>query len=249
MDSDTPSPLPSPRHLPLRLLPAIVIAAVIALPALVACSDEHHERVADVNDPDNVPTMTTTNVATYISDSGYTRYHITTPVWYVYDEAKVPRWTFPDGLYLEKYDDLFRPESTLRCDSAVYFSQKKLWRLDGNVRMRNTAGDRFLTQQLFWDQAARTVYSDSFIHIERSDRIIEGYGFNSNESMTRYTVRRPSGIFPVDTDKPGQPETSDKPAPAGKSDKSPEPAAPPKSNPAAIRATDTDSDVPPSFRP
>ena len=63
--------------------------------------------------------------------------------------------------------------------------------------MRNVDGDRFLTQQLFWDQNARKVYSDSFIHIERSDRIIEGYGFISNEQMTDYTIRRPSGIFPT----------------------------------------------------
>lgn len=229
---------------PLRALPAL-IAATAALWALAACTEERRERVADVNDPENVPTMTTTNVATFISDSGYTRYHITTPVWYVYDEARVPRWTFPDGLFLEKYDDLFRPDATLRCDSAVYFSQKRLWRLDGNVRMRNTAGDRFLTQQLFWDQASRTVYSDSFIHIERSDRVIEGFGFNSNENMTRYTVRRPSGIFPVSPSGPaGGSGSNGGPNPSGQ----PRPAtAPPKSAPAATAATD--SDVPPSFRP
>lgn len=229
---------------PLRALPAL-IAATAALGALAACTEERRERVADVNDPENVPTMTTTNVATFISDSGYTRYHITTPVWYVYDEARVPRWTFPDGLFLEKYDDLFRPDATLRCDSAVYFSQKRLWRLDGNVRMRNTAGDRFLTQQLFWDQASRTVYSDSFIHIERSDRVIEGFGFNSNENMTRYTVRRPSGIFPVSPSGPaGGSGSNGGPNPSGQ----PRPAtAPPKSAPAAMPATD--SDVPPSFRP
>lgn len=238
MNSDKPS------IRPLRAFPAL-IAATALLWVLAACTEERRERVADVNDPENVPTMTTTNVATFISDSGYTRYHITTPIWYVYDEARVPRWTFPDGLFLEKYDDLFRPDATLRCDSAVYFSQKKLWRLDGNVRMRNTAGDRFLTQQLFWDQTSRTVYSDSFIHIERSDRIIEGFGFNSNENMTRYTVHRPSGIFPVNPSGPvggsGSSDSSNAPGQPRQV------AAPSKNAPAADIASD--SDTPPSFRP
>lgn len=238
MNSDKPS------IRPLRAFPAL-IAATALLWVLAACTEERRERVADVNDPENVPTMTTTNVATFISDSGYTRYHITTPIWYVYDEARVPRWTFPDGLFLEKYDDLFRPDATLRCDSAVYFSQKKLWRLDGNVRMRNTAGDRFLTQQLFWDQTSRTVYSDSFIHIERSDRIIEGFGFNSNENMTRYTVHRPSGIFPVNPSGPvggsGSSDSSNAPGQPRQV------AAPSKNAPAADIAND--SDTPPSFRP
>ncbi|MCC8036851.1 MAG: LPS export ABC transporter periplasmic protein LptC [Bacteroidales bacterium] len=181
----------------LRLLPA-ALAAALAACALASCGDDDSDRVTNVTDLEYVPTMTTVNVATFISDSGYTRYHITAPIWYVFDEASTPRWTFPEGLFLEKYDNLFRQEGTLRADSAVYFSQRKLWRLDSNVRMRNVAGDRFLTQQLFWDQNARKVYSDSFIHIERSDRIIEGYGFESNETMTRYTIHRPSGIFPVD---------------------------------------------------
>ncbi|MDE7407167.1 MAG: LPS export ABC transporter periplasmic protein LptC, partial [Muribaculaceae bacterium] len=130
-------------------------------------------------------------------DTGYTRYHHPADQWIMYEEADDPNWKFPDGLFLETYDKDMNPDATLRSDSATYFSQQKLWRLDGNVRMRNTAGDRFLTEQLFWDQNQRKVYSDSFIHIERSDRTIEGYGFVSNENMTTYTVRRPTGIFPV----------------------------------------------------
>jgi hypothetical protein len=63
--------------------------------------------------------------------------------------------------------------------------------------MKNVAGDKFLTQQLYWDQTRRKLYSDSFIHIERSDRIIEGYGFESNDALTEYTIRKPSGIFPT----------------------------------------------------
>ncbi len=141
--------------------------------------------------------MLTHNVSSLISDSGYTRYHITAPVWLMFENARIPVWKFPEGLFLEKYDNNMVTDATVVCDSATYFSQSKLWRLDGNVRMRNTAGDKFLTQQMFWDQQREKIYSDSFIHIEKSNRIIEGYGFISNQQMTAYTVRQPSGIFPV----------------------------------------------------
>ena len=46
--------------------------------------------------------------------------------------------------------------------------------------MVNTMRDTFLSQQLYWDQNKRKVYTDSFIHIVRSDRIIEGYGLEAN---------------------------------------------------------------------
>ena len=91
-----------------------------------------------------------------------------------------------------------QPESHIECDSAVYFSQRRLWRLDGRVMMVNTLRDSFLTEQLFWDQLQRRMYSDSFIHIVRTDRIIEGYGFESNQNMTRNTVRRPTAKLPVE---------------------------------------------------
>lgn len=141
--------------------------------------------------------MKTLDVSTTISDSGYTRYHITSPLWLMFEEAKEPHWNFPQGLYVVKFDNDMKENGTFTADTATYWSVKKLWRFDRNVRMKNVDGDRFLTQQLYWDQNQRKLYSDSFIHIERSDRIIEGYGFESNESMTEYTIRRPSGIFPT----------------------------------------------------
>lgn len=179
----------------MRCLPCLFAAVVIACSS-VSCRDEAKMEVVNI-DAAAVPTMLTRDVETLISDSGITRFRIETPVWYVYDEATEPYWRFPEGLYLEKFDNIFRKEATIRSDSATYLKNKQLWRLDGNVDISNVANERFLTQQLFWDQRARKVYSDSFIHIERADRVIEGYGFESNEQMSRYTIRNVAGIFPA----------------------------------------------------
>ncbi len=179
----------------MRRLP-LLAGVCLVLASLAACGEEKHTYVRNLTPA--TPTMTTTNVNTFISDSGYTRYFITTPVWNIYDEAGEPFWFFPDGLELEQYDLNLRPSSGMRCDSARYLSDKRIWRLDGNVVMVNSQRDSFLTQQVFWDQVRREVYSDSFVHIVRSDRIIEGYGFTSNETMTRYVINRPTGIFPIE---------------------------------------------------
>lgn len=211
------SPL-SPGHL--RLLP-ILAATFIASLSLPSCGEEKHSTIADV-DPETFPTMLTSDVSTLVSDSGYTRYHITTDLWLMYDEAADPHWTFPTGLDMEKYDNDMRVDATFVCDSAVYYSNRRLWEFVGNVRMLNTAGDRFATQLLFWDQNARKVYSDSFIHIERLDRTLEGFGFESNESMTAYSINRPTGIFPVSPDaRRQQPAESDSVAPADSTSSAP----------------------------
>lgn len=179
---------------------------VAASTIMTSCGDDNQNYVPNIIDGDHSPTMTTIDVNTFISDSGYTRYYITTPLWLMYDDAAEPKWRFPDGLELEQYDRDLNVTANMICDSATYFSQKRLWRLDGNVIMVNPQRDSFLTQQVFWDQSKREVYSDSFIHIVRSDRIIEGYGFTSNEPMTQYTVNRPTGIFPVKEKQEGEVE-------------------------------------------
>ena len=182
----------------MRLLPLVAagVAALLTAGVTTSCKGDAKIDTAEVSAGD-VPTMMTRNVETLISDSGVTRYRINTPLWYMYDEVKEPYWKFPDGLNLVKFDNFFRAEATVDADSATYFKNKQVWRLDGNVNISNVMNEKFLTQQLFWDQRGRKLYSDSFIHIERTDRVLEGYGFESNEQMTRYTIKRVSGIFPA----------------------------------------------------
>lgn len=166
-----------------------------------ACGDDSSSDRIEI-DGNVTPTMITDTVNSFVSDSGITRYRLEAEIWLMYDDADEPFWHFPKGLMLEQFDDSMSVQATIRTDTAHYFSRLKLWKLDGNVRMRNIAGDKFLTEQLFWNQNTHKVYSDSFVHIERGKRILEGYGFISNENITSYTIRHPSGIIPTDEFEP-----------------------------------------------
>ena len=181
----------------MRILPIFAMTILFAM-VLLACQEEKKNVVPNVKNAREVPTMVTRNVETFISDSGITRYHISADIWNIFEEAVVPRWTFPNGLFLEQYDDNFKQNAKVLCDSATFFSEKKLWRLDGEVIMVNEKRDSFLTTELYWDQRAKRIYSDSaFVRIVNEERVIEGYGFTSNERMTDYAIRRPTALFPA----------------------------------------------------
>ena len=187
----------------MRLLPFVAAIAIAATGIVTTgCKDDNPVGTDNI-DAEHTPTMLTRNVETLISDSGVTRFRITTPIWYVYDEAEEPYWRFPKGLHLDKFDMFFRQEATVTADSATYFKNKQLWRLDGNVNITNVMNEKFLTNQLFWDQRQHKLYSDSFIHIERPDKVLEGYGFDSKEQLTRYAIRNVAGIFPANSFQPG----------------------------------------------
>lgn len=174
-------------------------AAILAVAVTIAPSCRQDSKIgvtANIN-PETTPTMLTRDVETLISDSGITRYRIVTPLWLIYDEAKVPFWRFPDGLKLEQFNNFLQRHATVECDSAQYLKDARIWRLDGHVKIETITKERFLTNQLFWDQRQRKIYSDSFIRVERPDRTLEGYGFTANERLTSYDIRRVSGIFPA----------------------------------------------------
>lgn len=190
----------------------LLILSLILLIVASGCRDERKVDVSSKVNPRGMPTMTTRNVATFISDSGVVQYKIVAPLWQVYEERDTPCWIFPEGLYLQKYDPYFHVIATVAADSARFFSKLKVWRLDGHVEMTKAPKDLFQTSQLFWDQRRGKIYSDSFIHIETETHVLEGLGFDSDDRLSSYRVIRPQGIFPVNRGDfaPGSPASGER---------------------------------------
>ena len=181
---------------------ATLWVAVMLLLLTLACSGEHKEVVEVTFDPETTYTMKTTGVISLISDSGVTRYRANAKEWLVYGKAKEPYWYFPEGIYVEKFDSLFHTEASIVADTAYYYDKQGFFQFVGQVEVKSLQGERFETEELFWNQKEDKVYSDRFIRIEQEDKIITGVGFESNQNMTRYTIRESRGVFPVDTSSP-----------------------------------------------
>ncbi len=151
-----------------------------------------------INDRDSASAMISYGVNTLISDSGVIKYRAITPTWVRYgDEASEPYQYFPEGIEFEQIDRIFEATETIVADTAYNWENKQLWHLINNVRVTSIKGEKFVTNELFWDMKKHEVYSDSFIHIERADNIIEGYGFTSTDDFTKYEIKQTNGIFPV----------------------------------------------------
>lgn len=185
----------------LRAAWGCLATAVLIAVGASSCREDAKVDTSARLDTKHMPTMRTRNVSTLISDSGVTQYRIVAPLWEVYDNIDHPYWRFPEGLYLRKFDRKLRVIATIAADSATYFKDKNLWRLDGRVEVTKEPKELFLSQQVFWDQNRGIVYSDSFIHIENATHMMEGYGFTARQDFSGYRITRPLGIFPVDREK------------------------------------------------
>ncbi|MBP5318659.1 MAG: LPS export ABC transporter periplasmic protein LptC [Paludibacteraceae bacterium] len=166
----------------------------------VGCSSSIKKGGALSGSRDSVPVMVTYDVNTVISDSGVTRYRVTSPEWAVYDRAAEPCWIFPKGLHLEKFDENLDVYAKVDADSAIYFSNLEIWHLVGHVNAMNVEGEHFESELLIVSQKEDRVYTDKFIKITQKKRIINGTGFESNQNLSRYTILNPQGVFPIDDD-------------------------------------------------
>ena len=151
----------------------IVLGAMVMLLLFSSCSGKKKELGDAITERDSMAVMDTRGV-------------------------NPPYWAFEKGVYLEKFDSIFQVEASIKADTAYFFNKEELWKLMGNVHIQNLKGEQFDTELLYWDQRTQRIYSDEFIRIEQPDRIITGHGFESNQQMTVYTIRKPEGIFYVD---------------------------------------------------
>jgi len=183
---------------------AAILAAVMFV-IFPACSGKDKNLAEAISENDTLPSMSSLGVTTLISDSGITRYKIVAEEWLIFDKKNPPYWAFEKGVYLEKFDTLFRIDASIKADTAYYHEKKKLWELKGNVQIHSQRGDKFQTDLLFWDEKKEKVYSDKFIQIEQEDKVIKGYGFESNQDLTEYEIKNTTGIFTVEDTAPATP--------------------------------------------
>lgn len=174
------------------------LTVVVVLFLTVTCSNDKPDTIAAIVDRSTLPQLHALDISTVISDSGVTRYRISAPIWDIYDKASNPYWEFPKGIHFEKFDMNLKVDANIHARYAKFNENEQLWELKGKVRSTNLQGELFETEQLFWNQREERFYSDSLIKITQKSHIITGIGFESNQAMTKYVIKQPQGIFPVD---------------------------------------------------
>lgn len=182
---------------------ALIGVTVMLFMICPSCKKEKTDTIANFADRKAVPAMYVDSVTTLISDSGRIRYKVIAQTWKVFDQADEPYWYFPEGVYFERFNDSLEVESIVRGDTARYFTEQELWELKNDVLVKNLSGEQFETNLLYWSQQKHKVYSDSFIRIQQADQVLTGYGFESNESLSKYKIFKIKGVFPLDVEEDG----------------------------------------------
>ncbi len=156
------------------------------------------EKIKELSASEKLPGMEAEGYEMIYSDSTIVRFKMKTPKLIYYQQEKDPFTEFPDGIEIEKFDSNMKIVSRITSDYALYYENEKKWIAKNNVVAVNVEGDSLKTEELIWEDSKAKIYSEQFVKIIRKDQIITGIGFESNQDMTDWEIKKVKGTLYLD---------------------------------------------------
>jgi len=186
-----------------KLLMLLVIPGVFYL---AACENDI-EKINTVTNTNDLPEVSGKNIEILYSDSGKVKMQLNADEIMQFGKLERPYIEFPKGVHIVFFDDSLIIESELVADYAKYYQTEKLWEAHGNVFVyKVSTGEKLNTEELFWDENSKRIYSNSFSRIERKDMIYYGQkGFETNEKFSPLRLKSSRGSLNIKDEKKSDP--------------------------------------------
>lgn len=177
------------------------IVAGCAITMLFSCENDIR-KVNQVTASDSIiPVSTVKNIDLIRSNSGRVELELTAPLLISY-EGEDPYSEFPKGMKIIFFDSLMNITSQLTAEYGISYEKRKIMEARTNVVVVNhRKHEQINTEKLIWNQSTRKIYSDKFVKITTPEKIILGDGFDSDETMDNYTIKKPKGTILVNENK------------------------------------------------
>lgn len=156
------------------------------------------EKIKELASSDQLPGMEAKQFEMIQSDSAIVRFKLIAPKMIRYDQEKDPFIEFPEGIEIEKFDAKMRIVSRITADYARYLDNDERWLAKNNVVAVNEEGDSLKTEELIWEEKKGKIFSDQFVKIIRKDQIINGIGFESDQDLMNWEIKKPTGTLYLD---------------------------------------------------
>jgi len=174
----------------------LVLSGVFLL--LFSCENDI-QKIHSLTESENLPTVSGEDIEIVYTDSSRLEMILQAPIIKQFTKAERPFVEFPEGIYVEFYDDSLNIQATMKADYALYYNEEGLWEARGNVQAHNIAkNEKLNSEELFWDENKELIYSNSFSRIETIDGIFYGQdGFDANQKFTKWKLKGSKGTVNI----------------------------------------------------
>ena len=174
--------------------------SLVAALLFLSCSSKVASDIpAELISNKKTPSVEASDFETTFTDSGIVRYFLKTPKLLIFDQEKEPYKEFPDGFYLQQFDENKKILSELSGNYGKNFVREQKWLATGNVVMVNNKGDTLRTEELNYLTQEDKIYTEKFVSIKKGDQFITGTGgFESDTQMSKWTFKKTQGHIYVE---------------------------------------------------
>ncbi|HEY9195998.1 MAG TPA: LPS export ABC transporter periplasmic protein LptC [Mucilaginibacter sp.] len=141
----------------------------------------------------------TTGVDLIMSDSAVVVIHLTSPLMLQY-HTKKPYKLMPRGVKVVHYDKATTKEDfNIVADTGIAHDDQKLIEFHKNVVATNAKGETYKSDELYWDQVTKKVYSHKPVQVTlEGGNVMNGDSFESDDQFLHPSLKSSTGIFHVD---------------------------------------------------
>jgi len=188
------------KHLSKLFWPAIVTGVML----FSACENDINKVREIAANQVSTDVDTIHSVDIIYSDSAKVRFRVLSPLLLQF-QGKKPYNLMPHTIKVLIYNkDDMTQMGTLTADTAIQSEVENKFEFHKNVVARNDKGETFKSDELIWDKNTKTMHSDKVVQIIMANGdIMNGTGFQSDQTMAHWTITHSTGIFNV-TDAPTQ---------------------------------------------
>jgi LPS export ABC transporter protein LptC len=106
---------------------------------------------------------------------------------------------FPEGIFIEFFDEQGKLQSTLKANQAFYSKKEDRWRGVGNVEVINMQKKEQLnSEELFWKPTTKRIFTEKFVTIRLENEVVWGTGLDAAQDLSDYTIKKPQGEMELD---------------------------------------------------
>ncbi len=169
------------------------VATLFIVVMLFSCGNDLKE-VQDFLADKNLPIGVTKNLNLIHTDSGRVKTKLITPLLHDFSNREMhPYQEFPEGIKIITFDK--KGDSiTLTAGYTKTYSKTGISEVKKNVVVVNhKEKSKLFTEQLFWDQTTHYIYTEKAFRLITKTDTIDGKGFESNEDLSKVTMKDISG--------------------------------------------------------
>ncbi|WP_233188531.1 LPS export ABC transporter periplasmic protein LptC [Tenacibaculum sp. SG-28] len=143
----------------------------------------------------NLPIAVGKNIRHSYRDSGVVTSKLITPILNDYtNRKKHPFNEFPQGIKIITFDATKGDSTTVTGNYALTFTNTKISDIRDDVVIVNHSGDTKLeTNQLYWDQKEKVVFTEDGFRLTTATDTITGFGFESLQDLSKWVAKDITG--------------------------------------------------------